>query len=204
MKRLILITGLFALFSFSAKAQLFSVDYGAKLGLNLANLSGVEGNNSIKPGFHAGLFTELGFGSFAIQPEVVYSIQGTQEKIDMDEASGTVKVNLGYVNFPVMAKYYIADGFNIQAGPQLGILATAKTKFSAKSGGEDFSESEDIKDEIKSTDIGASFGLGYKVPLVGLQIDARYNLGLTDINAVGGDGDAIKNNVIQLSVGYRF
>lgn len=199
MKKLILITCMVAAFSFAAKAQLLNVDYGAKVGLNFADISGdSEANTSLKTGFHAGLFTELSFGNFAIQPEVVYSTEGTQTKIEADEnESVNGKLNLGYVNIPVLAKYYIADGFNIQAGPQLGILTSAKAEGSV----EGASASIDIKDELKSTDIGASFGLGYKVPLVGLHIDARYNLGLTDISK---DNDNVKNKVIQLSVGYRF
>jgi hypothetical protein len=46
-----------------------------------------------------------------------------------------------------------------------------------------------------------AFGIGADLP-VGLTLAARYNLGLTDI-AEENQGEAVKNGVIQISVGYK-
>lgn len=59
-------------------------------------------------------------------------------------------------------------------------------------------------DEIKGIDFGINFGLGYKLAS-GIFLDARYNLGLSNINDLEGS-DELKNQnqVIQVSVGYLF
>ncbi len=75
---------------------------------------------------------------FAVQPELIYSSQGSdyEESDEGFDFSGTVK--LDYLNIPVMAKYYVAEGFSVEAGPQVGFLLSAKDEYD---GGE-----EDIKD----------------------------------------------------------
>ncbi len=95
-----------------------------------------------------------------------------------------------------MAKYYVADGFSIEAGPQVGFLMSAKVKAEG--------EEEDIKDSVKGIDFGANLGIGYKLES-GLNFGARYNLGLSNLND-GEDSDDFKwnNSVIQVSVGYFF
>jgi hypothetical protein len=50
-------------------------------------------------------------------------------------------------------------------------------------------------------DLSAALGLGWDLPF-GLTIDARYNLGLSDISDFEGSETA-KNQVFQLSVGFK-
>ena len=60
---------------------------------------------------------------------------------------------------------------------------------------------EDFKDECKKFDVSIPVGVSYqfKVPIV---IDARYNIGLTNVNK---ESDVnCKNQVFQLTVGYKF
>ena len=90
-----------------------------------------------------------------------------------------------------MAKYYVAKGLSIEAGPQIGYLFSAKN------------ESVDVKDSFKKIDFGANVGLGYKLEN-GLNFGVRYNLGLSNINNVSGSSDKYKNGVLQASVGYFF
>jgi len=97
-----------------------------------------------------------------------------------------------------MAKYYVADGFSLEAGPQIGLLVSTTDEY------ED--EEDDIKDFLKSTDFGINFGLGYKLES-GLNFTARYNIGLSDnldADDFETDGAEYKNSVIQFSVGYFF
>lgn len=177
--------------------------FGPKAGVNFANLSGLD-NTEMKTGFHVGAVAEIKFNEkFSIQPEVVYSAQGTK----FDFMVGNVKVadatqTLDYINVPIMAKYYIVDGFSVEAGPQIGFLAKAETKFENKTIGASVIDG-DNKDNFKSTDFGLGFGLAYDLP-VGMFVNARYNLGLSDIRNNTNSGDAIKNNVIQVGIGYKF
>jgi hypothetical protein len=102
---------------------------------------------------------------------------------------GNVDFNTSYVTIPVMVKLYLLAGLNIQAGPQFGLLTKAEY------------DGVDIKDELKGSDISANIGLGWDLPF-GLTVDARYNLGLSDISDNPGFGE-LKSRVIQISVGYK-
>lgn len=168
------------------------VKFGVKGGLNIANLGGdIEDNKSLV-GFHIGGFAEIKLtDKFAVQPELLFSTQGT--KFDGD---GDGKYNFSYLNVPVMAKFYVADKFSLEAGPQIGFLLSAK----AKAGDED----EDVKDSFKSIDFGVNFGAGYDFT-ENLSAGIRYNLGLANIlDTEEGNDTKIKNSVFSLSVGYKF
>ena len=169
--------------------------FGPKAGVNFANLSGVD-NTEMKIGFHVGAVAEIKFNEkFSIQPEVVYSAQGARGMLNNIEG----KANLDYINIPILAKYYIVDGFSVEAGPQVGFLVKAEGKGTVNN----VSVTTDVKDNFKSTDFGLGFGLAYDLP-VGMFVNARYNLGLSDIRNNTSSGDAIKSNVIQVGIGYKF
>ncbi|MBT8320370.1 MAG: PorT family protein [Eudoraea sp.] len=195
MKKLLLFAVL-ALFSFNAlNAQ---VKFGAKAGVNFSDITGemVDSFNG-RTSIHFGVMSEFTLSDmFALQPELLYSSQGSD--YEEEEFSGTVKVD--YLNIPVMAKIYVADGFFFQAGPQVGFLLSATDEYD--------DEEDDIKDFLKGTDFGFNLGLGYKLDS-GLQFDARYNIGLSDNLDVGssefeGEGAEYKNSVIQISIGWFF
>lgn len=177
------------------------VKFGPKAGVNFANLSNVD-DSEMKTGFHVGAVAEIKFNEkFSIQPEVVYSAQGT--KFTSDNAE--VKYNNDYINVPIMAKYYIVDGFSVEAGPQIGFLMKAEQEGSYRG----FTGTTDVKDYYKSVDFGVGLGLAYDLPM-GLFFNARYNLGLSKVQedvTVGNvtfKADDVKNNVIQIGVGYKF
>lgn len=196
MKKIILTSIVFAALAFSAKAQTPDIKLGAKGGVNFSNIT--DSDMDGKTGFHVGVLAEAFLSEkFSIQPEILYSTQGAELKND----NSSLKLNVDYINVPIMAKYYVADGFNIQAGPQFGFLTKAETKGTLDGIG---SGTIDVKDSAESFDFGVNFGLGYELP-AGLFFDARYNLGLSKINkeSVSWAEDG-KNSVFQVSVGYKF
>jgi opacity protein-like surface antigen len=175
-----------------ANAQ--GVKFGVKGGISLTNLTGDDiEDNSSKVGFLVGGFAEIKLTEkFAIQPELLFATQGTKFEADGDD----LKYNLNYLNVPVMAKFYVADKFSLEAGPQIGFLLSAK----AKAGDED----EDVKDFFKSVDFGVNFGAGYDFT-ENLSAGVRYNLGLANIlDTEEGNDSKIKNSVFSLAVGYKF
>jgi hypothetical protein len=181
-----------------ANAQ--EVSYGVKAGLNVANLAPSEGDaGDARIGFNVGGFVEIGISEkFSVQPELLFSTQGNKysetilgTKIEFTQA-------LNYINIPVLAKYYVAEGFAIELGPQIGILASANANVSA--GGE--SASESIKDNFETIDFALAAGFSYKFT-ENFFANARYNLGLSNVAKDSGDF-TLKNNVIQVGVGYKF
>ncbi len=188
MKKIILTTAAMFALCF-ANAQ--EAKFGVKAGLNLSNVTGDVSGNSVKAGFQAGGFVEFKVSEkFSVQPEVLYSLQGAK----YDEEGTNVDFNLSYFNIPVMAKYYVADGFSLEAGPQLGFLLSAK----AKGGG----VTVDVKDSFESIDFGMNVGAGYDIT-DRFSIGARYGFGLSNI-AKDSEGDKIHNSNIAIALGYKF
>ena len=212
MKKLLLITAV-AVFGFtSVNSQ--EVHFGAKAGLNLASITGEDtGELDGRTSFHVGAVAEIAISDvFSVQPELLYSAQGAKyedsysEMGYSEEIEATIKYD--YITLPIIAKYYVAEGFSIEAGPQVGFLMTAEADYDAKVSYEGVSESEsgteDFKDDTSGIDFGLNFGFGYKMES-GLNFAARYNVGLSNINDFEGSDDyKQQNSVIQVSVGYFF
>ncbi|MEQ9404189.1 MAG: porin family protein [Cyclobacteriaceae bacterium] len=157
------------------------MEIGVKAGANFANTS-LDDSESITS-LHGGAYALFKLSKLGIQPELLFSKQGS-------EFSGGGEVDLSYVNIPVMVKLYLAGGLNLQAGPQFGILTTAED-----------GDGDDLKDQLKGSDVSAAIGAGFDAPF-GLQVTARYVIGLSDINDFPGSTDDFKNKTFQISVGY--
>ncbi|CAH0336514.1 hypothetical protein FVB9288_02219 [Flavobacterium sp. CECT 9288] len=202
MKKIILTVAAVFAFGF-ANAQ--ETKFGVKGGLNLANISGDVEDNSSKIGFNVGGFVEIKVSDkFSVQPELLFSTQGTKFEESGSGFSAEVKYNLSYLNIPVMAKYYAADKFSLEFGPQIGFLTSAKADFTATESGVTESGKEDVKDDFESIDFGLNFGAGYDLTEK-LSLGLRYNLGLSNIGKFeAGDDSKLNNSVLSLSFGYKF
>lgn len=191
MKKILLSAAAIMAFGFASQAQ--DIKFGAKAGLNIADFGGDAETSGSRTGFHVGAVAEFKLTEqFSIQPELLYSMQGAKfETLDgFDVVEEDMK--LDYLNIPIMAKYYLFEGFSIQAGPQVGFLMSAKA------------EDEDVKDSFKSIDFALNGGVGYELPL-GVFFQARYSAGLANVaDGEGSDDYSINNNVISVSVGYKF
>ncbi len=199
MKKLILAA--FVLGTCTAAFAQQQVKFGPKAGVNFANISGLD-NSEMKTGFHVGAVAEIKFNEkFSIQPEVVYSAQGTK----FTSNNAEVKWNNDYINIPIMAKYYVVNGFSVEAGPQVGFLMKAEQEGTYMG----YTGTADVKDNYKSVDFGVNFGLAYDLPQ-GFFVNARYNLGLSKVGEDYTIGNVTykaedhKNNVIQVGIGYKF
>jgi hypothetical protein len=183
---LVLTAGLFM----TASAQ---VQIGLKAGANFATLTGSDVQDAkMKVDFHGGAFASIGlFNSCFLQPELLYSGQGAKGTVDGTDFT----VSQTYLNVPVLFQYRHSSGLFAETGPQLGFLLAAKVK----EGG----LSEDVKSSYKSTDFAWAFGLGYLLPSIHAGIDARYNLGLSNISA-NAQSSAVKNSVFQVGLFYMF
>ena len=197
------------LFSTSLLAQGIT-GKGVKLGLNFANWvgddadifqdQGYDMDKKMKIGFTFGGFLTYSVNEmFALQPEILYSIQGVIYEGSMLGLDATSTNTLTYIQIPILAKFNLSMEGNIKPniflGPQLGLLLTAKTKAEV----EGVEVEEDMKDVTKSTDFSLVFGGGVQFGL--FSIDGRYNMGLTSFDE--GEDD-IKNSVISIMVGYSF
>ncbi|HSR60409.1 MAG TPA: porin family protein [Robiginitalea sp.] len=170
-----------ALLASQMYAQDKAFTFGVKAGANFSNLEVDTDFGDFSPdgatSIFIGAFVDLGIAeSLHFQPELQYSIEGAED------------ADITYLNVPLMLKYYIVDGLNVQAGPQIGILLDAE-------GG---------TEGLKSSNFVLNLGAAYEFPM-GVFIDARYNLGLSNIAEDDPEFDAsLKTKGFQLGVGYRF
>ncbi len=169
---------------------------GIKGGLNFANINTTSFGTAYdsRTGYHAGAFLMFKFTKFAIQPEIVYSQQGSTIRFN----SQSFNSNFSYVNIPIILKLYLIGGLNLQAGPQFGFLTSASGPVVSGNGS---LTTGDIKDQLKGSDVSIGLGAGWDLPF-GLNIDARYNLGVSDNNN-SSTSESVKNQVFQLSAGFK-
>lgn len=171
--------------AYGALAQ--GISGGLKAGVNFANQTWSGGGFSTsadsRTGFHAGGYLNIAFTeTFGLQPELIYNAVGAK--------IGEAKFNTDYLSIPVMLKYNPAPIFNIHAGPQFGMLLSAKQ------------EDEDVKDSLKGMDLGLGLGAGVDLPM-GLGLTARYVFGLSNISDEDMGDISVKNTALQISVTYR-
>ena len=167
-------------------------NFGIKGGLNAYTIYSDDNSSAdTKIGFHLGLISHIHLGNqFAIQPELIYSTQGAQ----YSNGSTTAKLNLNYVNVPLLFQYMFDNGFRLMAGPQVGFLVSAKTEID--------NTKTDVKDNLKKIELAFGVGASYVHPPSGFGVDARYNFGLNNINEVGTVNSY--NRGLQVGVFYLF
>ena len=181
MKKILLT--LMVIFAFNVLiAQHKHVEFGIKGGVNFAALNYDDNSDmNTRTSFHIGGLAHVHLSKqFAIQPELMYSGQGANY-------SGA-DIKLSYINVPVIAQYMFGMGLRLETGPQFGFLVGAKAG------------DNDAMDLFNGFDMSWAFGAGYITP-GGFGVDARYNLGLTDISE---GNNNVKNSVWQLGLFYQF
>ncbi|APG59381.1 porin family protein [Christiangramia salexigens] len=197
MKKTILLVAIAIIgFGASSNAQEYW-NFGVKGGANLTNMTsdGFE-NNKSRTGFHLGVLAEIPVSDkFSVQPEVLYSTQGTE-----DEGSNFKdEYRLDYIQVPVIAKIYLVDGLALEAGPSFNFLVNEEYNFESN-----FVDLTDKSEYASTFEFGGALGLSYKFNN-GFFLSGRYTQGFTDaFDSDSFDDDAIKNNGFQLGVGVQF
>ena len=179
-KFMMMVAMAFATLTASAQAKAGTLTLKPLVGINVANIT--DGDFDAKVGLAAG--AELGYQlneSFAVTAGAIYSMQGAK--------SDELKMNLDYINIPILANYYITKGLAVKAGIQPAFKVKSEAKVDVVS--------VDL-DMFKSFDLSIPVGLSYEVS--DFVIDARYNWGMTKVL----EGFDSKNTVFQFTVGYKF
>ena len=185
MKKYLLALGLFCIVAGSLQAQ--KVTPGIKGGLNIADVSGINGDNRLSG--HVGLFINSKLNrNWSVQPEILYSGQGQQFMVVNKEYT----LALSYIQVPIMFQYYPVKQFYVEFGPQIGFLLSANVK--------DDNDKIEVDDNYKKVDFALCFGAGFQVTSM-LGFYARYNAGLSDITK--NDNRDYFNRVGQIGVSVK-
>ena len=221
MKKVFFITAVL-LSSALTYAQLnFGLKAGYNSSLSLSNIEDVtSGNYTLKSvndelgnGFHAGAFARIGIEKLYIQPELLYAMSKNDYTITLQDAMNKNVtfdkfVTVSTVEIPVMIGYKILDlkAVNLRAfaGPKFRLDAGSSLdykNFNAETGSN--VTINDIKDDIKKSQIAFEFGVGVDVLM--LTLDARMslnnNMAQTKIKDVNIDG--ISANKFVISLGWK-
>ncbi|ALW84835.1 hypothetical protein AUC43_06880 [Hymenobacter sedentarius] len=210
----------------SAQAQ-DGIRLGFRAGANYSNLAGNIQNESTynnKVGFLGGVMLNVPVtsdGFFSVQPEVLYSQKGFENK--PTEYSRTLpllgtrtekregKVNYNYLDVPVLLKIN-AGGFVAEAGPQYSYLLSSnnETQTTVTANGKSETSSAQNKNDVSGlnrNELGYVAGVGYQAEN-GLSLNLRYNGALSDFvksdNSTYFNGDLknARHSAFQLSLGY--
>lgn len=201
--------------SIAAAQRSGDMTIGVMAGVNYAKWNQDPESSEVTFGYKAGLLVGGFLGvqlndAFSIEPQVLFSQKGTKVNGTGTKSSLEGSVRINYIEVPVLAKFWIPISDAqvkpfIFVGPEIEfkVGCTAEGAIIAVTGSVDCDQSP--QDKIKSTDFGATAGAGIQFMMAGqaVRVDARYTLGLTNINDTGDSRD-IKNRAFAATVGLGF
>lgn len=161
-----------------------NIDIGA-FGFDIASIDAIN-----ETGFYIGAFMDIpATEDFHIQPELTYGKAG----------------DLEFFYLPVMAKYYIFDRFNIQAGPQLSFSSNInEIKRTIRDIEDVVGTDGNIDDVIRTTGVDLGFGLGFDIT-DRFFAQARYAIELTNrYDGPLNNSLEIKPQTLMVGVGFSF
>lgn len=179
MKKQLFSGAIFVLAVTCSTAAWAQVGGGIKAGVNFASVSGSDDNPDTRIGSMAGAFLTIGQGLVALQPEVLFSMQGSKFTF------GTATVD--YFQVPLLVR--IGSSAKNKAsvyglvGPTFGVRI----------------RDEGWDDPIKRSDVGISAGAGFTVRR--LLVEARFTAGLTEFSE---GTTAYKHRVWSILGGFVF
>ena len=193
------------------------VNFGVKAGLNLSTWN--YDDASLRPGFHAGGFATVQFSRmFAVQPEVMYSMEGAAWKT---ESTTTILGTEYYARnkytatshkliVPVMLQFTPISMLTIEAGPQFGFNLAVSHHIKSNIAGIVETESDvDVdKENYNMFEMGIAAGLKLNLTR-NMAIGARYVYGISPIFDEGRlfsrqVTDAVHTSNIMVSLNFAF
>ena len=172
-----------------------------------------------KPGVHFGLSNNIRINDRwyfvpeflplshkgAIKPNLSFSGEPVLDSLAIDDISMTAALN--YIDIPLLFRYKISKKINLEFGPQISFLTSAKNRYNAElSNGDAFEYLTDRKVDYKNINYGFQIAMGYVISKadqsVMMEVYLRYNEGLSNISKI--ENQNIHNRVLQLSVSFPF
>ena len=209
----ILFLGAVALFGV-VKAQ--NTKFGIKGGYSLSTLkkeSDLPTSKKGKSTFYIGALVEHKVSNkFALQGEILYSpLYGSYSMSGFFSEffyNYETDIKLETLQIPLMAKFYFSENIALAGGVNLGFILSADEEWTAKyltladeisiSSG-----SDDMSDELGSVNFAPFIGAEYNLSN-GLFFDARYNIGVSNLNNSGLEDELLKVGFFQAGLGYKF
>lgn len=174
--------------------------YGVKAGLNLANLTGDDVEDSkIKLGATIGGFATIPLGDkLVIRPELLFTQKGARYKESEEGVDYTGKTKMNWLDIPILAVYQVADAISAFVGPYFDLYLGGEQEFKIEGDGLSFEGDEKIEgDDVNSLGFGLIFGGAYGVA-ENIDVEARIALGLSSLH----EEETVKNFGLQVTANY--
>ena len=198
------------LIGFAHAADKDDFQFGVRMGAQFSKVKGEIGgsvsdnkNSLVGPAF--GFLFEIPVNAYLeIRPELNFGSQGQRVKT----GGNVFSYWMGYVQVPVLVRGQYGNdkvrGF-LQLGPQFGYGAFILSRLKMSNGDKE-KDSYTFKDQhLKPFDAGLSLGVGAEFPAVkGIEIEARYYKGFSNISDVNIPNVSAKNQSISLTVAFKF
>ena len=121
------------------------------------------------------------------------------------------QIELGYLNLPLIANFYVWKGLALKAGVQVGLLTNAHFMESAKADTKvgdtkvygNLDIRRNMRKDCNKLDIAIPVGLSYEFKRH-IVLDARYDIGLLKLIKEEDPLAPEHNRVFQMSIGYKF
>ena len=181
-----------------------SAQVGVLVGLNVANVdfdvsdTSISVNGDSRTGFVAGLSFNMPIQEvFSVEVDALFAQKGTKFTATESGFTDTAKINLNYVDIPVLAKVNVTGsapvGVHLLAGPSFNFKVSEKF---------DPEDAADADDSIETMETALVFGGGVHVGA--FRVDLRYGIGLTNIVKDSASDGFItgKNRVFSILVGF--
>ncbi|MBD3179749.1 MAG: outer membrane beta-barrel protein [Candidatus Latescibacteria bacterium] len=219
MRYIFIVVLLFAVLILSSVAGASDITFGAKVGVTAANITETpeewKDDADYSFGFTGGGYLSYAFNRhLSIQPELLYSMKGTEAVLVEDYLDLTVSFD--YIEIPVLLRYNLPLEGDFRpflfGGPCIAYLLESELSISTiiLSADADFSSVSHTNDFAMVLGGGFSYRIGERV----FTLDARYQRGFTNVIVSGdfdinGDpqtieADDIKNTNFAIMLGYQF
>ncbi|MBU1075729.1 MAG: PorT family protein [Spirochaetes bacterium] len=172
-------------------------------------------NQSSRLGAIGGLGLEIGFGGISFDMGALYEQKGEDATYsylaqnlstgEIGTVQGEAKIKVDYLTFPLLLKAKIESesiGLYFGAGLGIGVLMSAKLDQKETFGTLEATASTDVKDLVKSSDMGILGVFGFHIS--SFLVETIVNYGITDINNIEGSTATSKNFSIGILAGFRF
>lgn len=197
--------------------------FGFKTGIGFATFSGVdtdslEGDLGSILSIPIGLLYEISINDkLSVQPELLFRQKGFKVVGLFDDNGNTFKLKskfvVNYLELPILFKYHLGDDpeevrFFASAGPSFA-FATSAYRIARITGlGQTDRQRQPAEwDQLAYNRFETSLdlGLGIKIPVDAgvLEFDARYLLGLTNVNKEEALNDVNYNRAYSFTMGYK-
>lgn len=183
------------------------ITYGIQGGYNISSITNYHNNSfgdntfsqKSKPGFNLGVFVEIPINPmWHIQPELNYSLEGFKANTD----AGQFQRNYNFATLPILVKFYPVSHFYLFLGPQLSYNVETYDTWTVND--PDFSKYQRRNSEINKLYGGVTGGIGVDMSKH-ILLNIGYYSDLTKTyHTTGSDTPPIKNQVLNIRLGYRF